>query len=203
MTKPMIHLDHLDPGEDVLLVLRRHGMTFVSHLVLFFAFVFLPILATIFFAEPFSAILTERSTAGALIVMAASLYYLFLGLRLYHAWLVYYLDSWVVTTKRLISINQHSLFSREVAEMPIAHVQDVAVEVKGVLPTMLHFGDVIIQTAGEFPHFRFDDVPRPYDICKIILEAHHRALQEYQANTMTGIPHRMVGGSPNVPPSQK
>ncbi len=173
---PSLHIPHPQPGEELVFVLRRHSFTFLKHLIPFVLLAVAPLIVFILVSELVTRLLAERDPGGVVLVMAASLYYLFLGLRLFHSWLVYYLDAWIVTTKRIINITQHSLFSRVVSEVPLAHIQDVTVEVHGLLPTMLHFGDVHIQTAGELPRFLFDDVPHPQEVCQKLLEVHHQAL---------------------------
>ena len=63
-------------------------------------------------------------------------------------WTNYYLDLWLVTDKRLISVDQTGLFYREVTTLPFANVQDVTIEQRGILQTLLNFGTLTVQTAG-------------------------------------------------------
>ncbi len=89
------------------------------------------------------------------------------------AWMDYYLDMWIVTEKRVINIDQRGLFSREISEIPMANIQDVTVEVHGLMETLLGFGTVRIQTAGE-REFTIDDIPRLNPVKDAILEYAHR-----------------------------
>lgn len=89
-------------------------------------------------------------------------------------WLVitnYYLDSWIVTNKRTIHIELRGLFSRIVSSVPHDRIQDITVDVHGILPTVLHFGDLHIQTAGEFREFIFRQIPDPNKTKEVIFEA--------------------------------
>jgi len=84
----------------------------------------------------------------------------------------YWLDTWVLTNERVIDIVQKGLFKREIAEFKLNKVQDVAFEVKGIIPTLLHYGDVRIQTAGFDRNFIFWTVPNPQEIKNTILKAY-------------------------------
>ena len=45
----------------------------------------------------------------------------------------YYLDTWIVTTERIISIEQKGLFERTASELDLISVQDATAEVHGFL----------------------------------------------------------------------
>jgi uncharacterized membrane protein YdbT with pleckstrin-like domain len=64
-------------------------------------------------------------------------------------WTDYYLDIFIVTDRRLIDIEQVGLFGRDVAELRLERIQDIKVEIIGFLPTILHFGNLHVQSAGE------------------------------------------------------
>jgi uncharacterized membrane protein YdbT with pleckstrin-like domain len=76
-----------------------------------------------------------------------------------------------------VNIEQKGLFIREMSELKIANIQDVTTEVTGVIPSVLNFGDVFVQTAGEARRFRFRQVPNPYGIKDQIMSLQHRAHQ--------------------------
>ncbi len=90
----------------------------------------------------------------------------------------YFLDIWIVTTERVINIEQHGLFSRTVSELRLNQVQDITSETSGFLGTFLTYGDVFIQTAGEHERFQFKDIDNPDDvkltIAKLVADCKHR-----------------------------
>ena len=88
----------------------------------------------------------------------------------------YYLDVLIVTDERVLHIDQHGPFSRTVSDLRLSRIQDVSIEQHGLLPTLIHFGDIHIQTAGEAPNFRFTSVPRPASVKETIMQAHRAAL---------------------------
>ena len=98
----------------------------------------------------------------------------------------YYLDVFVVTSERIIHIEQHGPFSRTVAELRLERVQDVTVEQHGMLATFLHFGNLRVQTAGEASEFVFFAIPHPLRAKELIMESHRNVvLHEHQ---QTGSP---------------
>jgi uncharacterized membrane protein YdbT with pleckstrin-like domain len=85
-------------------------------------------------------------------------------------WIDYYFDIWVITSERIINVEQKGLFSREVSELRYSKIQDVTMEVNGFLPTVLNYGDIRVQTAGEEEEFLFRTISDPYTIKGIIMK---------------------------------
>lgn len=155
--------------EKVHLVLHRHWFVLIKDLGTFIALATLPLII-FFIAQNVLAWELERTSFGfVLLVMASALYYLFLWNLAFGFWLDYILDYNVVTDQRVIDIEQSGLFNRTVAEQPLYRVQDVTTEVRGVFPTMLKYGTVYIQTAGEKQRFVFEEVPNPEEVAKLIV----------------------------------
>jgi len=57
-----------------------------------------------------------------------------------------------------------------VSELRFSKIQDITTEVTGFLPTVINFGDVKVQTAGEVSEFLFRTVSDPYSVKNIIME---------------------------------
>jgi len=159
-----------DPNERIVLVLRRHWVIitskiFVSIILFLMPFVIFFILSSNYpdFTEyPYNYIFWFVSL---LYIGALWLYFL-------TAWLDYYLDIWIVTNKRIVDIEQHGLFKREVSEFSISKVQDITINIRGVFQTLFKYGNVQIQTASESKNFTFHQVPNPYKAKDIILKYH-------------------------------
>lgn len=109
----------------------------------------------------------------SLLLFFAVLYYMFLWLYFFIIWVDYYLDIWIVTNKRVIDVEQKGLFSREVSEFPISRIQDITVEVVGIVPTIFHYGNIHVQTAGESRKFIFKDIRDPYKVKDEIMALQH------------------------------
>lgn len=102
-------------------------------------------------------------------------------------WTNYYLDVWIITDQRIVDIEQFSLFSRDVSEFRMDRVQDLTVEVKGILPTLLGFGDLHVQTAGMHHEFHIRDIPDPYSVKDRIVKIHDQAVQKAHGHDHGGL----------------
>lgn len=85
-------------------------------------------------------------------------------------WIDYYYDIWIITDQRIVNIEQKGLFSRTVSELRYSKIQDITTQVTGLLPTVLNYGDVKVQTAGEENEFIFRTVSDPYNVKNIIMD---------------------------------
>ncbi len=167
----MFHINHLPnqrPGEKTRIFLRRHWVGVFKIVSITLAAAAGPILVLLmfsviapnFFVDPFS-------DASAKVFL--SIYYLAIVTFFFQEFIDYYLDTWIVTTERVINIEQHGLFNRVAAEMHLAMVQDVSAEVRGPLHTFLDYGDVHIHSAGPIKSFHFKDIPNPERVRQAIL----------------------------------
>ncbi|MEO5927739.1 MAG: PH domain-containing protein [Patescibacteria group bacterium] len=168
----MLDLNHL-PGssqeEQTKAVLRRHWMTLLSLTAAFILVLFLPliVISAVQYASPMFFDDPARTT---LLVLGLSIFFLYAWLFLFQNYIDYHLDVWIVTDHRILNIEQHGLFARTVSELRLYRVQDVTAEIKGFLHTMLDYGNVYIQTAGEKERFLFEDIPHPNQVTKMVLD---------------------------------
>ena len=86
----------------------------------------------------------------------------------------HYLDCWIITDRRTIHTELRGFFSRFYSSVSHYKVQDVTVDVHGILPTVMKYGDMKIQTAGSFRKFVFRQIPNPYEAKKALLQASDR-----------------------------
>ena len=82
------------------------------------------------------------------------------------AWLVWRVLDWgndryIVTDKRVIHIEKVYLTREKRDEAPLAMIQDVVVNMEGIMTHLLYFGDVEIQTAGTLGTIRFQGIQKP------------------------------------------
>jgi hypothetical protein len=162
------------PNERIVFILRRHWFVFAQKVIWYVILFAWPILARYVILNFFPQILEKIFSGGvleALMRLGVSLYYLAIWLFFWSAWTDYYLDVWVVTTERIVSLEQRGLFNREVAELRLSRVQNVSAKVRGLVNTMLDFGEVEIETAGEQSEtlFGFHQIPHPYQISEKIM----------------------------------
>ncbi len=138
-----IHELNLQNGEVLLSVMRKHWFVLFIH-ILPFGFVFFIPLIVLYFMS--SSIMTPELVA--ILIFSSSLWMLVSLTIMFTIWTSYYLDLWIVTTKRIIDIEQKGLFNREIKTLHMKTVQDVQVDVVGIFETFLKFGTLRVQTAG-------------------------------------------------------
>jgi len=167
-----MHLGHLfrQKGyEQVVFVLRRHPLIIFKDIVIFAIMAALPA-GVVLLLQNVNPTLMTGAVSFPLLAIGGSIYYLAIWLFFFTAALDYYLDLWIVTNDRILSIEQHGLFARTISEVDLWQLQDVTSEVKGVFPTIFNFGSVHIQTAAARTRFEFEQVAAPHDIRQKIIE---------------------------------
>ncbi len=166
----MFHLDHLPDqreNEHVVLFLRRHWVALFAIAVAFLFLVGVPLLLGWFFVDIVEVWLSHP-WLGPLIVLVSSMYFLSIWLFAFLEFTDYYLDTWIVTNERIINTEQEGLFHRTASELDLTAVQDTTAEIRGIFQTMLTYGNVFVQTAGEKGRFHFKNIDNPEQVKEII-----------------------------------
>lgn len=101
------------------------------------------------------------------------IYFLILYIISLVLWMDHYLDMWIITDERILDIEHAGVFRREVSEFLISQVQDVTIQVPGMLASFLKYGNIRVQTAGE-KFFESKDIPNPEKIKDLIIEYSRR-----------------------------
>ena len=156
-------------GEKTHLFLRRHWITVIGILLQLIVLLSLPIIIGILLYAGGFPILSSNFWTPFFAVLAST-YLLLVLLIIMTEFTDYYLDTWIVTSERIMNIEHHGLFSRIISEMHLNLVQDVTSETHGVLAFFLSYGDVHIQTAGERQRFVFKSVDNPDDVKRRIVK---------------------------------
>ena len=166
----------LDKNEKLIAIFRKHIFYFLTEigglvLVAIIPFVFYPFLKS-FISSDFS----PQSIYFFLFI-----YFIFLTILWnvgFILWTDYYLDMWILTDKRLIDVEQKGLFAREVSSMRLDRIQDIKLEVSGLIQTFLNMGSVQIQTAGDEQEFVFYNAKNPTQIKDLVLNEHNNKMEE-------------------------
>lgn len=162
-------------GEKILLFFRRHKV--FAFKILFYGLIMILIsvlFSWLFFISSFS----DNQILSALFILFISIFTLFAVNFTFTNFIDYYLDVWIVTNKRVISIEQKGLFSRQVSEKDLGRMQDITAEVEGFWATIFGYGDVHIQTAGEEQRFIFEQIPNAEEVSRQI----SNLVAEYRRN---------------------
>jgi hypothetical protein len=118
--------------------------------------------------------------APSTIMFLSAFWLLIIWFRLFSIWTSYYLDKWVITNKRIVTINQVDFFNRDVSNFRIDKIQDIETKVVGLLETFIDYGDITIQTAGELGDFTMVDVPSPAKLKELITHQQDVVAKEFK-----------------------
>lgn len=157
----------LNPGEKKIAVFRKHWFYLALEAFLFALIAILPYLMVYFGETHFDISIPDRFVP---------LYELFYSLWLVFVWVGFFvsitnylLDIWILTSERLIDIEQFGLFSRRISTLQIDKIQDVTVAVSGVIEEIISSGNVSVQTAGETHEFHIPHAQDPEKMKERIL----------------------------------
>lgn len=166
----------LEPGEHVIKATRKHWFVlFLSLLPLAVAAWFPAFLLTILSSLPDAvangASLPFDQIAGSPFArLMYGLWLLVLWSAAFNFITRYYLNEWIITSTRIISIYQHGFFSREISSVLLVKVQDVNVNVDGIFGTLIGYGQLKVQSAGTSEFFIMDDIPDPGGLRDLIMK---------------------------------
>ncbi|TAL49258.1 PH domain-containing protein [Patescibacteria group bacterium] len=179
---------NLDPGEQIIFEVRKHWFVFfVTGLAVAVAAIIPFVLYEVIFRFLKSAIVFTEEIS-ALFWLLYALWLLLLWIIFFIQWTNYYLDVWYITGKRIIDVEQKGLFHREVSSLRFDKIQDITIEVRGILATILNYGDLHVQTASEdSSDFFMQSAENPEGVRKIIF-AHHNIAAERPAAVKI-VPH--------------
>ncbi len=163
-------------SEKIIRVVRKHWFVLLGDIVMLIFFVAIPVVALFaFHFLPFDSILRFEGSQAA-----ASTFFFFAWIFIvwmigWNMWTDYYLDVLIVTDSRIFDIEQHGLFRRTSSSFRIDKIQNVSVEQKGIIQTLLDFGTLRLETAGEREDFIAHFIASPYEIKKFINELQDKA----------------------------
>ncbi|OGI15614.1 MAG: hypothetical protein A3E38_01615 [Candidatus Moranbacteria bacterium RIFCSPHIGHO2_12_FULL_54_9] len=170
------HFQGQQADEEVVHIIHRHWFDILSHFLVVLVLSFLLIASLLAFPLLFPEILDAANTR--LFLFVENTLFIFIWLFGFLTWIDYYFDVWIITDKRIVNIEQRGLFVRHISELHFSRIQDVTAAVTGIIPTMLNYGDVEVQTAGEEGRFIFRRVPDPYRIKDVIMKFSQGAISD-------------------------
>jgi hypothetical protein len=130
----------LEEDEEVILLLRRHPITLLPRI-----FAVLLILGIGFF---FNSLIDLSFLPAAYSLGFGMLWFLFVFGMLFEKLVSWYFNMIIITDERVIDIDFLHLIYKNVTVTKIDNIEDVTYSVTGVLQSLLHYGNVLIQTAG-------------------------------------------------------
>lgn len=164
----------LELDEKIMKLIRRHWFLIVVEAVGVFLIAVAPI-GLVFFlmTNDVLGLFSALNIPGNFLAFLAAFWLLLCWMMFFRIWTDYYLDVWTITDRRIIAIDQKGFFHRSISSFRYERLQDINIEIKGIIATFLNFGTLQAETAGhgESTDFIFKGTPMPRETKAIILEA--------------------------------
>lgn len=161
-------------NEEVEIFLYSHWITLIMRIAVYIVLALVPVI----FILVFLAKIIELKLVGLTLFILFS-YFMIIWSLIFYIVMLYLLDNWIVTNDRILDIDQKGFFARSVAELNLERVQDISVNTRGLIQTILDFGDLEVQSAGAINKFRFRQIPHPEmvkdKIMKLVEEAKRKS----------------------------
>lgn len=162
----------LESDEDVLLESRRHWFVLLTQVLPFPVAAVLPYFFYLLTEHLFESSILIVDPMSPYVWYGYTLWLLLLWMGIFNVWTNHYLDMLVVTSKRVMIINQKGFWRRNIASFRLERLQDLVVEIDGFFATMLDFGVVHAETAGHGEEdLRVYGMPHPREIKAAVTKA--------------------------------
>jgi hypothetical protein len=183
--------------EEIVLLLRRHWLTWIKWAVPSLVLISFPVIAETILIPNVVLPIEFRPQ------IRIAVWYLLSTIGIFYlveSFLLWYYNCDIITNKRVVDINFLFPFYRKVSESSLVQIQDISTVSDGLIQSLFDFGDVRIETAGEtseaqivhspekentvverargLPNFSFESVPHPDAVQRKILELTGRLKEE-------------------------
>ncbi len=172
----------LEDDEKILIQVRKHWFILAMQLLSIIIVAILPVIFFIVVISTVPSTTLDVSEYTGLLISLYTAWLLIMWMTLFSIWTNYYLDIWTITNKRLIAIDQKGFFFRTSASFRLERLQDAIVSVNGIIATLLNYGSLEVQTAGEEKNFKAYGLPNPGNLKSILLQAEDSILAQEKLN---------------------
>ncbi len=155
-------------NEHVVAEVHRHWLPFVGQGIAYILLAAFPFVLEFFAGSLHGSIANAIDHYTSHILLLECAWILVLWMLFAVSWTNHYLDVLIITNQRAIDIEQFGLFSRDIAEVPLEHIEDIKVERHGILSEWLDFGNLAMQTAAESKEFNLHNMEHPEKIKDLI-----------------------------------
>lgn len=146
--------------EPIVLLLRPHPLTNTGWIILAILLILGPLILPL---TPIIDLLPLRFG-----IVLNILWYLLTLSFIFEKFLGWFFNIFIVTDERVIDVDFYSFTYKEVSEAALAKIEDITYTTGGLFGSVLDFGTVSIQTAGERPNIDFENVPHPAQVVAVI-----------------------------------
>ncbi len=184
----------ISDSEKIIRIVRKHWFVLLSDLVVLLFFVAIPtIILFVYYILPIPSFVQFAGHPGFGAAFFFFAWLFIVWMIGWNMWTDYYLDVLIITNTRIFDIEQKGLFRRTSSSFRIDKIQNATVDQKGIIQTMLNFGTIQLETAGEREDFIAHFIANPYSIKKFINQ-----LQDHEEGSST-----LVHFTPTAPVEEK
>jgi len=161
------HYQGQDDDENILLLLRAHPITNLPWILLSIFIFFIPLLVPKFILLlnlDFSFV--PQNFSLVLIIIN----YLLILVIVYEGFLGWYFNVNLLTDKKIVDIDFHSILSKSIDVALLRDVQESTSHLAGIIGMIFNFGDVFIKTAASTESIDLKDIPHPDIVSDIIMD---------------------------------
>lgn len=172
-------VDKVDADEKLLAVIKRHPYGIVR---IYFQVLIGVIVAGGLVLSVLPELISREENPGIYMAIGIIVMILlgFMVLLLFVATIIYNQSKIVVTDKTITQTIQIGLFNKKVSQLAVSSIEDVTAQKSGIFPTLLNFGRLLIETAGEQENFHFDYCPNADHYAKLILETRQAFMSRHE-----------------------
>lgn len=160
-----ITFDTQEPGEYILLFLRRDFITNVPWIATAILLIVGPPIISILIAITNTSFPT---ISPRFLFFLALFYYLGVLVYIFVNYIVWYYNVSIITNERVIDVDFQGLIYKNVAVTKIGRIADVSFSQIGSIRTIFDYGDVLIQTESYQEKFSLQAIPNPSHVVEII-----------------------------------
>ena len=153
---------NLQPGENVLITYRQAEIVLVKPVLMVFVLIYAPWAFLIKYG------LLQQSSRILMLWTALIILY---ALYRYLLWLI---NAYIITDKRLISVHYLSLVHKVVLETPLDRIQNISFETKGLWRSILKVGNVVVQVASLNQPMVLKNLKNPDAVKDFLWKVHSR-----------------------------
>lgn len=162
----------LTDGENELKTIHKHPISFLNEFIAIIIFIAMPIvfaIVLIFIPKEFTDYFFSGDTNIGIMFLATT-WLLFAWMYAWWKFTDHFLDVVVITNRRIFEVKQNGFFNREVTSFSFDKIQNIRVTQSGILASILNYGSMLIETAGETENLDLTDIPDPSSLKKFISE---------------------------------
>jgi Bacterial PH domain len=165
----------LEPDEKIICSVRSHIIILFLELLPYVLLAFVPLIVPVLLHAPLVGTPIEALFKNTIVDTAhitqvlTALYLLCIWIAVFSTITRFYLTVWILTTLRIVDIEQSGFFERKVSSFLLSRVQDITTNINGALATLVGFGTLEVETAGHNEKFVMSGIVNPDEVRDIIM----------------------------------